>query len=168
MKKALLFSLGMLALAAGASSLRAQGGTALPAAFQPYDVDQDGKLSREEWQAWLEDSKEGRPPNQWDINRDGYLSADEITAGREAIRRRLELKFQHRFYEADLDEDSKLSLEEFSRTVPKDMTQERILKVFRLIDGNGDGYISLTEFLISCGLRKAPAPPPPLPRTPVP
>src|SRR5690606_4773581 len=125
----------------------------------PYDVDQDGKLSREEWQAWLDDNQPGRPKNLWDTNFDGKLSAQEIATGRELIRRRLELKFRERFREADVDEDGQLSLEEFSGTMPKEVAAIRIRKAFALLDVDSDGFISVDEFLASGGVGPPRRPP---------
>jgi Ca2+-binding EF-hand superfamily protein len=146
--------LAFLALAGGTATVSADDSTAparpLPDKLKPYDVDGDGRLSREEWKAFVEANKPDRPTNPWDTNGDGKLSPDEIQAAREAIRKEIEDRCLMRFDEADTDDDGLLSGEEFLATLPAEVTPERARNVFNRIDTDDDGSVSKEEFLKAC------------------
>jgi Ca2+-binding EF-hand superfamily protein len=149
-----IFLLAALALAGGMVPLSAEESAPparpLPEKLKPYDVDGDGRLSREEWKAYVEANKPDRPTNPWDTNGDGKLSPEEIAAAREAIRKEIEERCLMRFDEADTDDDGLLSSEEFLATLPAQVTPERARSAFSRIDADDDGSISKEEFLKAC------------------
>jgi Ca2+-binding EF-hand superfamily protein len=140
---------------------------ALPDALKPYDVDGDGKLSREEWKAFVDANKPERPKNPWDTNGDGKLSEEEIKAAREKIRAEIEARIRARFDEADTDDNGSLSEEEFLATLPDDVSEERAKAAFARIDSDDDDKISWEEFLKAYGHGKAAPPRGPKPGRPV-
>jgi Ca2+-binding EF-hand superfamily protein len=141
----------------------------LPDALKPYDVDGDGKLSAEEWRAFINDHKPNRPPNPVDLNGDGTVTPEEIAAYREELRKRLEEERSKRFDEADLDDDGFLSLEEFTKALPGSVPAERAERLFNHCDADGDGLMSKEEFLKCLGYAPRAEPPrPPKPRPPQP
>ena len=122
----------------------------MPEALKPFDVDEDGKLSREEWKAYVDANKPERPKNPWDTDGDGKLSEEEIKAAREAIRKEIEDRCLARFDEADTDDDGFLSGAEFEATLPEGVTPERARNAFNRIDADDDDKISKEEFLKAC------------------
>lgn len=137
----------------------------LPDALKPYDANEDGRLSREEYKAFIDDRRPDTPKSEWDTDGDGKLSHEEIEAARAAMRAKLEERFLARFNEADEDEDGFLSEEEFKSTLPDDVSDERAAAAFGRLDADDDGKISKDEFLKFNGLRPRPdAPRPPKPR----
>lgn len=142
--------LGSAALS-GADDRKPFGNGTLPEFLKPYDLDEDGKLSVEERQAYakamreaaLERMKEKKLP--WDTDGDGKLSEAERKAAIEAMRKRIEEERGKRFDELDKNDDGKLSAEEFLR-VPN-LLPEIAAKIMAHLDKDGDGFISKAEFL---------------------
>jgi|GEM_PF-2509572 len=154
---------------------------ALPEKAAPFDVNGDGRLSREEYKALVEASRQETPKSRWDADNDGKLSEAEINDARAEMRLKLEARFLKRFEEADLsgvdeegnetDPDGQLSLAEFTATLPGDVSPERALAAFTRLDADADEFISQTEFLKFNGLPprpNGPKPPKPRPETPKP
>lgn len=131
---------------------RTFGDGTLPEFLQPYDTNNDGMLSAEEHEAARKARAERLEESlaKWDTDGDGKLSPAEIEAARQAMHRRIEDLRLTRFLEADLDQDGALSLEEFSKMVPKDvMPPEAIARVFDFLDADANGAVSQEEFLRS-------------------
>jgi Ca2+-binding EF-hand superfamily protein len=161
---------GMLLAAAGTLLAQSEpprqafGTGELPAFLKPYDLDEDGKLSVEERQAFEQAMREARPPrpgakHPWDTDGDGRLSQEEITAAREAIAAKVEETRSKRFDELDKDEDGQLTSEELAG-IPR-ITPEMIQRMIQHLDKDADGQISKDEFLNV--LRPVPPPIPPFP-----
>lgn len=135
----------------GADDRKPFGNGTLPEFLKTYDLDGDGKLSVEEWQAYakamreadLERMKEKKLP--WDTDGDGKLSEEERQAAIEAMRKRIEEERAKRFDELDKNDDGKLSAGEFLR-VPN-LLPEIAAKIMGHLDKDADGFISKAEFL---------------------
>jgi len=135
---------------------------ALPDALKPYDANEDGRLSREEYKAYVDDQRPDTPKSQWDTDGDGTLSETEIEAARTAMREKLEERFLARFNEADTDGSGALDEGEFKATLPGDVSAERAAAAFDRLDANDDDQIGEDEFLRFSGLPPRPdAPRPP-------
>jgi Ca2+-binding EF-hand superfamily protein len=143
---------------------------ALPEKLTLYDANNDGRLSREEYRAYIDDTHPDAPKSPWDTDGNGRLSAAEIEVARAAMRDRLEEKFLARFTEADTggagengdEADDLLTLEEFTKTLPADVSAERAKAAFDRLDADDDSKISKAEFLKFNGLLPRPhAPRPP-------
>ena len=126
----------------------------LPEKLKPYDVDGDGRLSREEYKAFVDDHRPEAPRSPWDTDGDGKLSEEEIAAARAAMRAKLLERYKARFEEADTNDDGSLSYEEFRAMLPDDINEERAKAAFDRLesDEDEDDVLSLDEFLKFHGL----------------
>lgn len=145
----------------------------LPEKLRPYDANNDGRLSREEYKAFVDDQRPENPKSEWDTDGDGKLSEAEIEAARAAMRAKLEARFLARFNEADTggggedgtEPDGLLTLEEFTNTLPDDVSADRAKAAFDRLDTDDDDKISKDEFFKFNGLPPRPdAPRPPKPQ----
>jgi Ca2+-binding EF-hand superfamily protein len=151
---------------------KAFGTGELPEFLKPYDIDEDGKLSIEERQAYEKATREARQlrpgrVNPWDTDGDGVLSEEEKTAARAAIAERIRAERAKRFNELDTDDDGFLTAEELAK-IPH-ITPEQIAAMIARLDtpdedGVKDGKISLEEFLAALRPVEPPFPPFPLPQ----
>jgi len=145
----------------------------LPDALKPFDINEDGRLSREEYKAYIDHQRPEALKSPWDADEDGKLSPAEIAAARAVMRAELEQRILARFNEADSDENGSLDLEEFLATMPGDVGRQRATTAFARLDIDGDGVVGTGEFLEFQGLRPDVPPPPrtrpetPKPTTPV-
>ncbi|MBN2433338.1 MAG: EF-hand domain-containing protein [Acidobacteria bacterium] len=135
-------------------------------AFERLDADNDGQLSPEELAAGRPGNRGGRMERgqhgpgfgggfgpagemdreeifrKMDLNQDGFLNLDELTATRENMRERSRERMERfdpeeRFKELDVNGDGLLSTEEFHHPMNNR---------FQRLDTDGDGMISLDEF----------------------
>lgn len=144
----------------------------LPEFLKPYDLDDDGKLSIEERQAYEQATREARQQrpgrvNPWDTNSDGVLSDEEKAAARAALTDRIKTVRTKRFNELDTDDDGFLTALELAK-IPN-ITPEQVDAMIARLDkaaegGLKDGKISLEEFLVALRPVEPPFPPFPLPQ----
>ena len=167
LRTTLLLSTVILAAApaANAGDRNPFGNGALPEILKPFDVDENGRLSEEERQAYLKAVRDGQVPhppdrpdrptgNPWDTDGNGVLSDAEKLAAQAAIRARILEHRTKRFGELDIDDDGFLTLEEL-KGIPgiREGHAERILAhLDKDPDGPdgplmADGKVSLDEFL---------------------
>lgn len=167
-------------LAAAVSSALAQAPTPpqrqafgtgeLPEILKPYDLDNDGKLSVEERQAFIKAMKDAaanrpKPTNPFDTDGDGKLSDEERAAAQDALRARIVEERTKRFKELDKDDSGDLTAAEFA-TAPH-MNAARAAAVLARLDKDSSGTVSLAEFLAALGGEIPHLPPlPPVPPVP--
>ncbi|MDB6134615.1 MAG: hypothetical protein JWM59_2858 [Verrucomicrobiales bacterium] len=134
--------------------------------MQPYDVDNDGKLSVEERQAYADVMKQAAKQPEaaqglpWDTDGDGVLAPEELQAAAEAIKQKIEAERSARFDELDRDEDGRLSATEFMG-VPN-LKPKVVARMLNHVDTDHDGFISKAEFMAALDsaapkITKAPA-----------
>lgn len=136
----------------------------LPEFLKPFDLDEDGKLSVEERQAYEKAMREARAKrpgrlHPWDTDADGNLSSAEIQAAREAITTKVAEAREKRFNQLDLNEDGELTADEL-KGIPE-ITDEMVARMISHLDKDGSGTISLEEFL---SVLRPMLPPLPLPQ----
>lgn len=156
---------------------RSFGTGELPEFLKPYDLDQDGKLSVEERQAFEKverEAKQHRPgaKNPLDTNNDGTVSEEEIQAARDAMQAKILAEREARFTELDTDANGSLDATELAK-IPG-IQPEQVTRMISHLDTNLDGVISKEEFLAALQRPQDPQPPPsppefgPAPGTPIP
>lgn len=132
------------------------------AGIERMDTDQDGRISRAEFDAGRaarearmaeksekaerkHDDAKRQPPDfaALDANRDGYIVRSELHAYHERLRPQREAerkaRFEERFTEADLNRDGKLGRAEVSEKMP------RMADRFAWMDENRDGFLTRAE-----------------------
>jgi Ca2+-binding EF-hand superfamily protein len=138
----------------------------LPAILKPYDLNNDGKLSVEERQAFLKTIRDAstnrpKPTNPFDTDGDGTLNDDERAAAQEALRARIVEERTRRFNELDKDNNGSLSASELS--VAPLLSTDRAFTILARLDKDSSGSLSLTEFLAALGGDAGRPPQPPAP-----
>jgi len=134
------------------------GGTAMagdpPASDAPRDemradADHDGRVSRAEFTASSTERS-----NEWfdklDLNKDGYITQDEMRQARETRHANMRGKMDERFKEADTNGDGQLSLDEVQAKMP------RLASHFGDLDKDKNGLLSKDE--LAHGRHHGPAP----------
>lgn len=115
--------------------------------LKKYDVDKDGRLSRQERQALHRDRKarRNRLLAQFDKNKDGRLDRTERMAMRQARRtRRAVARYDGLLQRHDANKDGKLAWTEIKPKAPGRARWMR--KRFIAADVNGDGIVDRAEF----------------------
>ncbi len=160
----LLISSGAHAQTTEPAPPRPFGTGELPEFLKSYDLDEDGKLSVEERQAFekaMREARANRPGrlHPWDTDGDGNLSSAEIQAAREAVTAKVSEAREKRFNQLDLNEDGELTADEL-KGIPE-ITDEMVARMISHLDKDGSGTISLEEFL---AVLRPMLPPLPLPQ----
>ncbi len=115
-----------------------QRGDSPHASIMSADTDGDGKVSRAEAQA-AADKRTLERFDKLDLNKDGYVTQDEIDQARAARREKMHEAFDQRFKDADTNNDGKLSLAEVQAKMP------RLAPRFSALDTDSDGFLSKEE-----------------------
>jgi Ca2+-binding EF-hand superfamily protein len=102
------------------------------------DTDGDGKVSRAEAAA-AADKRTSEWFDKLDLNKDGYVTQDEIRQAREARRGQFQEMFDEHFKEADANGDGQLSLDEVQAKMP------RLAARFTELDTDKNGMLSKEE-----------------------
>lgn len=106
------------------------------------DTDGDGRISRAEAEA-AADAKTSGWFDKADLNKDGYVTQEEMQQARESRREQfradMKEKMDERFKEADANKDGSLSLDEVQAKMP------RLADRFASIDADKNGLLSRDE-----------------------
>jgi len=102
------------------------------------DKDGDGRVSRAEATA-----EATQRSNEWfdklDLNKDGYITADEIKQARDTRRGQMQERMDEHFKAADTNNDGQLSLDEVQAGMP------RLADRFSALDKDKNGMLSKDE-----------------------
>ena len=102
------------------------------------DTDHDGRVSRAEFDAAGSERR-----NDWfdklDLNKDGYITQDEMRQARETRHANMRGHMDERFKEADANGDGQLSLDEVQAKMP------RLATHFSDLDTDKNGLLSKEE-----------------------
>src|SRR5688500_12870361 len=113
------------------------------------DADGDGRVSRAEASAAATERS-----NEWfdklDLNKDGYVTQDEMRQARETRHANMQAKKDEYFKAADVNSDGQLSLDEVQAKMP------RLAGRFSALDKDKNGMLSKDE--LARGPRHQPAP----------
>jgi Ca2+-binding EF-hand superfamily protein len=102
------------------------------------DTDHDGRVSRAEY-----DAAASQRRSDWfdklDLNKDGYITQEEMNQARETRRSNMRGRMDERFKEADTNGDGQLSLDEIQAKMP------RLATHFSDLDKDKNGMLSREE-----------------------
>ena len=102
------------------------------------DTDGDGRVSRAEAEA-----AGSKRSTDWfdklDMNKDGFVTQDEMRQAKETRRGEMKARFDERFKEADVNNDGQLSLDEVQAKMP------RMADRFTAMDKDNNGMLSREE-----------------------
>jgi hypothetical protein len=116
------------------------------------DRDGDGRVSRAEADAAAA-QRTGEWFTKFDLDKDGYVTADETRQVRETRRGEMKERFDEHFKSADGNSDGQLSLDEVQSSMP------RLAERFSTIDKDKNGFLSKEELQRGRGgHRKSPQP----------
>lgn len=116
------------------------------------DTDGDGVISELERQAFAESRRDavGSLQRQWDINGDGVIDEEERAAAIADLKARAKQKLTDLFLVA-AGEDGVLRLEDFAALAPEGMPDKVVASLYAMLDKDGDGEVTLEEFLSVTG-----------------
>jgi Ca2+-binding EF-hand superfamily protein len=102
------------------------------------DTDHDGRVSRAEY-----DAAASQRRSDWfdklDLNKDGYITQDEMNQARETRRANMRGRMDEKFKEADANGDGQLSLDEVQAKMP------RLAAHFGDLDKDQNGLLTKEE-----------------------
>jgi hypothetical protein len=102
------------------------------------DTDHDGRISRAEATA-AGSERSAEWFDKLDLNKDGYITQDEMRQAHESRREEMLAKMEERFKEADTNNDGQLSLDEVQAKMP------RLAERFSTLDTDKNGFLSKDE-----------------------
>jgi len=142
--KTTFFALGLAAMLGGAATAGANDAprSDAPRDEMRADTDGDGRVSRAEATAAAAE-RSGDWFDKLDLNKDGYLTPDELKQARETrhehMRAEMKEKMEQRFKDADTNADGQLSLDEVQAKMP------RLAERFAALDTDKNGQLSKDE-----------------------
>ena len=140
--KTTFYALGLASLFAGTVMAGDAPRSDAPRDEMRADRDGDGRVSRAE-AASAAAQRSGDWFDKLDLNKDGYLTQDEVKEGRqtrhENMRADMKEKMEARFKEADANGDGQLSLDEVQAKMP------RMAERFATLDADKNGLLSKDE-----------------------
>lgn len=149
MKTTLSRCLVAVALFAGTAMAGSPPTSDAPRDEMRADTDHDGRVSRAEY-----DAAASQRRSDWfdklDLNKDGYITQDEMQQARETRRSNMRGHMDAKFTEADTNGDGQLSLDEVQAKMP------RLASRFSDLDKDKNGMLSKEE--LAQGHRRGPAP----------
>ena len=136
-------ALALAALCAGAAFAGQAHATENPRADSPRDLmradtDGDGRVSRPEATA-AGSERAGAWFDKLDLNKDGYVTSDELKQARATRQSDMRQKMEERFEQADTNGDGQLSLDEVQAKLP------RLADRFSTVDADKNGLLSKEE-----------------------
>jgi hypothetical protein len=136
-------ALALAAMCAGAAFTGTAFAKENPRADSPHDVlradaDGDGRVSRAEATA-AGSERAGEWFDKLDLDKDGYVTSDEIKQARATRHGDMKQKMEERFKNADTNADGQLSLDEVQANLP------RLADRFSALDTDKDGLLSKEE-----------------------
>ena len=102
------------------------------------DTDHDGRVSRAEYDA-AASQRRGDWFDKLDLNKDGYITQDEMRQARETRHANMRGHMDEKFKEADTNGDGQLSLDEVQAKMP------RLASRFNELDTDKNGLLSKEE-----------------------
>src|SRR4051812_4159362 len=135
-----IFSSCLVAVALSAGTTMAGGPPTsdAPRDEMRADTDHDGRVSRAEF-----DASGAERRSDWfdklDLNKDGYITQDEMRQARETRHANMQGRMDERFKEADGNGDGQLSLDEVQAKMP------RLATHFSDLDTDKNGLLSKEE-----------------------
>lgn len=102
------------------------------------DTDGDGRVSRAESDAAAA-ARSGEWFDKLDLDKDGYVTKEEMKQARETRRTKARHHMEQRFNEADINQDGQLSLDEVQAKLPK------LADRFSTLDADQSGQLSKEE-----------------------
>ena len=136
--KITFYAAGLAALLAGTAMAGDAPRSDGPRDVMRADTDGDGRVSRAEATA-AGAERSGEWFDKLDLNKDGYLTSDELKQARATRRADMQQKMEDRFKEADVNADGQLSLDEVQSKMP------RLAERFSALDTDKNGQLSKEE-----------------------
>jgi Ca2+-binding EF-hand superfamily protein len=102
------------------------------------DTDGDGRVSRAEATA-AGSERSAEWFDKLDLDKDGYVTSDEMKQARATRRGDMKEKMEERFKEADVNADGQLSLDEVQAKMPK------LAERFSTLDKDKNGFLTKSE-----------------------
>jgi Ca2+-binding EF-hand superfamily protein len=140
--KITFYAAGLAALLAGTAMAGDAPRSDGPRDVMRADTDGDGRVSRAEATA-AGAERSGEWFDKLDLNKDGFVTADEMKQARDTRRANMhadmQQKMDERFKEADANGDGQLSLDEVQSKMP------RLAERFSALDTDKNGQLSKEE-----------------------